>query len=146
MQQKSLIMFIFSMLASLSASATHYAHVTLTELQPTPQDAVWSRTKQVTPAYPVEMAMNGIAGCVVFNVNVDKNGDTESIDLVTAVPTKGIAKAVKKDLEKWQWHNITGKPNAAEQKLLRLDYCMGGNTEAEAAARCELQAKMECSE
>lgn len=146
MKQKSLTLLVFSLLTSLPLSAMNYAHVTLTELQPTPQNALWSRTTQVTPAYPIEMAMQGIAGCAVFNLSIDSEGKTQSIDVVTTVPAKGIAKAAKKELKKWQWHNTTGKPNAPEQKTLRLDYCMGGNSEAEAAARCELQAKVECSE
>lgn len=145
MQPKSLIILMFSMLASVPASAMNYGHVTLTELQPTPQDALWSRTKQVPPAYPVEMAMKGIAGCGVFKISIDKDGKTESIDLLASVPAATAFKAAKKELKKWKWHNTTGKPDAAEQKILRLDYCMGGSTEAEAAARCELQAKAECS-
>ncbi len=145
MKQKFLIFIMFSMLTSVPVRAMNYAHVTLTELQPTPQQALWSRTKQVTPAYPVEMAMKGIVGCGVFKISIDKDGKTESIDLVTSVPAAAAFKSAKKELKQWKWHNTTGKPDAAEQKILRLYYCMGGKSEAEAVARCELQAKAECS-
>jgi periplasmic protein TonB len=144
MKQKHVIVMMFSLLTSVPVSAMNYAHVTLTELQPSSQDALWSRTTQVTPAYPVEMAMQGIAGCGVFKISLDQEGKTESIDLLASVPKAAAFKAAKKELKKWQWHNTTGKPNAAEQKILRLDYCIGGSSEAEAAARCELQAKAEC--
>lgn len=146
MKQKSLIVIVFSMLTSLQVSAMNYGHVTLTELQPMPQDALWSRTKQFPPAYPVEMAKKSIVGCGVFKISIDKDGETESIDLLASVPAAAAFKSAKKELKKWKWHNTTGKPDAAEQKIIRLDYCMGGSTEAEAAARCELQAKAECSE
>lgn len=145
MKQKSLIVIMFSLLISVPVSAMNYGLVNLTELQPTQQDALWSRTKQVPPAYPVEMAMKGIVGCGVFKIKIDKDGKTESIDLLASVPKAAAFKSAKQELKKWKWHNTTGKPDAAEQKILRLDYCMGGTTEAEAAARCELQAKSECS-
>jgi hypothetical protein len=41
--------------------------------------------------------------------------------------------------------NISGEPNLAEEKLIRLDFCMSGKTEAEAKARCAEKAKLECS-
>ncbi|MDF3127265.1 energy transducer TonB [Rheinheimera sp. 1928-s] len=144
MKQKSLIVFVFSMLTSIPVSAMNYGYVHLTELQPTPQDALWSRIKQVPPAYPVEMAMKGAVGCGVFKISLDKDGKAESIDLLTSVPAAAEFKSAKKELKKWKWHNTTGKPDAPEQKILRLDYCMGGSTEAEAIQRCELQAKAEC--
>lgn len=146
MKQKSLIMLMFSVLASAPVSAMNYGHVNLTELQPASQDALWSRTKQFPPAYPVEMAMKGIAGCGVFKISINKEGKTESIDLLASVPAAAAFKSAKKELKKWKWHNTTDKPDAPEQKILRLDYCMGGSSEAEAAARCELQAKTRCGE
>jgi periplasmic protein TonB len=102
MKPKSLIVIVFSMLTSVPVSATNYAHV--------------------TPAYPVEMTMKGIAGCGVFKISLDQDGNTKSIDLRASVPKAAAFKAAKKELNKWQWHNTTDKPDAAEQKILRLDY------------------------
>lgn len=144
MNRRPLIVIMFSVLTSVPVSAMNYSHVNLTELQPTSQEALWSRIKQVPPAYPVEMARKGVAGCGVFKISIDEDGQTESIDLLASVPASAEFKSAKKELKKWKWHNTTGKPNAAEQKTLRLDYCMGGSSEAEAIQRCELQAKTEC--
>lgn len=89
--------------------------------------------------------MKGIAGCGVFKVNVDENGKTGAVELVSSVPKKVIYKPAKKVIESWQWKNFSGEPNAAEETLIRLDFCLGGKTEAEARARCAKQAKLECS-
>lgn len=134
-------------LISGSATAnTFYADVQLTQLQPAAQDTIWSRTKDVTPLYPVEMARHGIAGCAVFKLDIDEQGEAQQIELVTTVPAKGIAKHAKKVLKSWKWHNTTGKASVAEQKLIRLDFCMGGSSLDEAQERCKQQAKLQCSE
>lgn len=89
--------------------------------------------------------MKGIAGCGVFKVTVDENGKTDNVELVSSIPKKVIYKPAKKVIKSWEWKNISGKPNLAEEKLIRLDFCMGGKTEAEAKSRCIEQAKLECS-
>lgn len=105
MKQKPLIVMMLSILTSLPVSAMNYAHVTLTELQPSRQDALWSRTKQVTPAYPVEMAMKGIAGCGVFKISLDQEGKTESIDLLASVPKA----AEKMAMAQYHWQAGRGR-------------------------------------
>lgn len=139
----SLVAFCF--ISGSAMAHINYGDVLLTQLQPTSQDSVWSRTKEVTPHYPVEMASNGITGCAVFKVDIDKEGKTQDIELVSSVPAKGIKKPATKVIKSWKWHNTTGKADIAEQKLLRLDFCLGGNSVEEAQAQCELQAKIQCS-
>lgn len=134
------------LISSSVLAQVNYADVMLTQLQPTLQDTVWSRTTEVSPRYPVEMARSGIAGCAVFKVDIDAEGKTQNVELVSSVPAKGLNKPTKKVIKSLKWHNTSGKANVAEQKLLRLDFCMGGKSVEEAKARCEVQAKLQCSE
>ena len=126
-----------------SANANH-ADVKLTHIMPEKTDAQWIRAKQFTPRYPMKLAMKGIAGCGVFKVSVDENGKTGDVELVSSIPKKVIYKPAKQVIKSWEWKNISGEPNLAEEKLIRLDFCMGGKTEDEAKARCAEQAKLEC--
>ncbi len=72
-------------------AANNYASVELTYLQPTKAQSTWLREKQFMPRYPVELAMKGIAGCGIFKVKVDENGQTERVTLVSSVPEKIIS-------------------------------------------------------
>ena len=76
---------------------------------------------------------------------MDENGKTDSVELISSIPKKVINKPAKKVIKKWKWQNISGQPNATEEKLIRLDFCMGGKTEAEAKVRCAEQANLECN-
>jgi len=138
------LMSILPIVFATSANANH-ADVKLTHIKPEKADAQWIRTKQFTPRYPMKLAMNGIAGCGVFKVTVDENGKTDNVELISSVPKKVIYKPARKVIKSWEWQNISGKPNSAEDKLIRLDFCMGGKTEAEAKARCAEQTKLACN-
>ncbi|EGM77762.1 Gram-negative bacterial tonB protein [Rheinheimera sp. A13L] len=131
---------------AVSAAPMSYGYTILTELKPLQHEALWTRVNPVPPLYPVDMARKGVAGCGVFKVIIDKEGETESVELMSSVPAKGVARGATKVIKKWQWHNTTGKPDSAEEKIMRLDFCMGGTTLAEAEARCQQQAQLECSE
>jgi len=144
---KSQILKLISILPIVivtSANANH-ADVKLTHIKPEKTDAQWIRAKQFTPRYPMKLAMKGITGCGVFEVTVDENGKTGDVELVSSIPKKVIYKPAKKVIKSWEWKNISGEPNLVEEKLIRLDFCMGGKTEGEAKARCVEQAKLECS-
>lgn len=130
--------------AVFQADANTYADVQLSLLQPATADAIWSREKQVTPMYPIELAQQGIAGCGVFNVTINEHGKTTDVSLVNSVPAKVIARPAIKVIKKWQWVNNSSVANAPEQKLIRLDFCIGGSTTEEAEARCKVQAALPC--
>ncbi|MGX5914211.1 energy transducer TonB [Aliidiomarina sp. Khilg15.8] len=128
-----------------AANAQNFAAVELTHLEPTKDQAHWVRSKQVTPLYPRELAMQGIVGCGVFKVNVDENGKTNDIELVSSVPADVIQKPATSVIRGWEWQNVSDKISTAEEKLMRLDFCMGGASQEDAQARCKEQAKMQCS-
>ncbi|WP_372871638.1 energy transducer TonB [Shewanella sp.] len=131
-------------LSTGALAASNYASVELTHLEPTKTESTWLREKQFMPRYPVELAMKGIAGCGIFKVIVDERGSTESIDLISSVPEKVIFKPVTKVIKDWDWMLADGKSPIREEKLLRLDFCMGGSTEEESISMCKQQAATEC--
>ena len=130
--------------AAFHADAMNYGTVHLTHIKPAAGDGIWSREQQVPPLYPVELAQRGIVGCGVFNVTLDENGKATDVSLVSSFPEKVIAKPASKVIKKWRWVNNSDEANAPEQKLIRLDFCMGGSTQDEADARCKEQAKAAC--
>ena len=125
-------------------AATNYASVELTLLEPTKNESSWLRDKQFMPRYPVELAMKGIAGCGLFKVVVDKSGSTESINLISSVPKKLISKPATEVIKSWDWALANGKSPISEEKLLRLDFCMGGSSQEESISKCKQQATMAC--
>ncbi|MBV2129304.1 energy transducer TonB [Arsukibacterium indicum] len=129
---------------TFKVNATNYADVNVSYLHPAQSDTIWSRAKQVTPLYPLELARAGTIGCGVFKVSVDGSGKTTDVTLVSSVPGKGIARPASKVIRDWQWVNSSGLADAPEQKLIRLDFCMGGSTMEEAQARCQVQATAAC--
>lgn len=133
---------VFLAFTSFAAAAnTLYGEVFLTEIQPKAGEALWSQAKKFMPLYPVELASSGIAGCAVFNVKISENGKAQEIELVSSVPAKAVVKPAKKMIKSLKWHNTTDQADAAEQKLLRLDFCLGGKDVEEAAARCKFQTR-----
>ena len=140
------LLLILPITIAANVSANNFADVKLTHIKPGKSDAQWIRTKQFSPMYPMDLAMKGIAGCGIFKVTVNENGKTDNVELISSIPKKVIYKPAKKVIKKWKWQNISGHPNTTEEKLIRLDFCMGGKTEAEAKVRCAEQAKLKCSE
>ncbi|WP_088329418.1 energy transducer TonB [Lacimicrobium sp. SS2-24] len=140
--KKALLPLCF--LSTGALAANNYASVELTHLQPTKTDSTWLREKQFMPRYPIELAMKGVAGCGVFNVEVDENGSTERITLISSVPEKVISKPAINVIKDWDWKLAEGKMPASEEKLLRLDFCMGGSSQEESLAKCKQQATMAC--
>ncbi|MFC3034244.1 energy transducer TonB [Pseudoalteromonas fenneropenaei] len=128
-----------------SASAT-YGDVKLTHIKPTKEEANWIREQQVSPKYPVSLAQKGIIGCGIFKVTVNENGRTDSVELIQSTPEKVIYKPSKEIIKKWRWM-LTPNGNAqAEEKIIRLDYCLGGQSLEEAQALCLKQSQFNCGD
>jgi hypothetical protein len=138
------LLFTICFLSTGTLAASNYASVELTYLEPTKTESTWLRDKEFMPRYPVELAMKGVAGCGVFKVTVDKNGSTESITLISSVPKKTISKPATDVIKDWHWKLAEDKTAVSEEKLLRLDFCMGGSSEAESLSKCKQQATMVC--
>lgn len=132
------------LVSPINAEVVGSAHVKLTEISPTAEAAIWSRAKDFPVGYPVELAMDGVTGCAVLEVTIDSDGDTDEVELVSGVPSREMKFSARKLVHKWDWVNRSEQPNAAETKLIRLDFCMARGTEDTAIAACEEQAKLEC--
>lgn len=124
---------------------TIHSDVNLTHITPTKENAMWTRKKQVPPKYPFALARSGIAGSGIFKVIVNEQGETDSVELITSIPKKVIFKPSRKVIKKWKWTKTDNTIAKAEEKTIRLDYCMGGTSLEEAQKRCQKQAKLTCS-
>ena len=135
---------------ALQAQNIIHADVQVTHLEPETSALAWQRVNLHTPKYPIELAQAGVRGCGVFKVQVDSKGNTESVELINAVPKKGLAKSARKLIKRWKWQPNTGKgaaqPDPEQPMLIRLDFCMGGESAEEATARCRVQAQYNCAE
>lgn len=129
----------------IAAKKINYGDVQITHLNPQKTDAKWVRTKQVSPKYPVKFVKKRVAGCGIFKFTVNEDGKAQNIELITSFPDKHFFKnPATKVIEKFDWTNVSGQPNQAENKLVRLDFCMGGNSLDEAQALCVKQTKLQC--
>jgi len=144
MVRKSIAMLLLALPFISTAKTTHYGSVKLTHLDPVSSESIWLRKNQVSPRYPIEMARNGVTGCGIFKFNINEEGKAKNIELVSSVPKKVIYKPAKKIIKKWKWSNVSNETNRSEEKLIRLDFCMGGNSVPEADALCAKQAELQC--
>ena len=155
---KTLLFLTAIVVPTAQADATYYADVLFSHLTPKAKAAPWLRMNQHPPKYPLELAQNGIRGCGVFKVKVDADGKTDVVELVSAVPKKGLHRPAIKLLKSWKWQPnqdvVTAGTDLAtsaaatsdQPMLVRLDFCMGGQSLEEAAARCQVQAQYACQE
>lgn len=152
---KNLLKACLLLLISSAASArvAYFADVRVTQVAPDEQTAAWQRMNPQTPKYPIELAKAGIRGCGVFKVQIDADGNTQSVDLVSAVPKKGLSKPAMKLVKSWKWQakdtslqSLEARASLQQPMIVRLDFCMGGNSLEEAAAMCQLQAQYACQE
>ncbi|WP_125780121.1 energy transducer TonB [Pseudoalteromonas rubra] len=123
---------------------TLFGDVRLTEVQPTQGQADWAPNPEYKPLYPVSLARKGTAGCAIFKVTVNARGNTESVELLHSVPSKSLSRPGKKILRKWPWSAASGTAAQIEEKTVRLDFCLGGQSVDEAQALCKAQAALSC--
>jgi|GEM_PF-628087 len=158
MMYKSLLCLSLLLTPAVQAAVTQYADVLFTHLTPNAKVSSWLRANPHTPKYPLELAQNGIHGCGVFKVRVDAEGKTAAVELVRAVPKKGLHRSAVKLLKGWKWlpnpdvvktgadQGTLVQATSEQSMLVRLDFCMGGQSLEEAAARCQVQAQYACQE
>ncbi|MDQ9090214.1 energy transducer TonB [Pseudoalteromonas haloplanktis] len=133
------------LVSTLTVAKTIYADVQVTPLKPLKNHTVWVRANQNTPKYPIALAKSGVRGCVVYSFDVDQHGDMNNIELMAAVPSRGLAKETKKLLKSWHWQVAEGQQAALEHKVIRLDFCIGGDSEEQAQQQCIAQSQLACS-
>ena len=144
-------------LSNSSFANKYYADVHVTDMSPQ-ADVIWVRENQHTPKYPIELARAGIRGCAVLSFTISPSGDTTKVEIINAMPTRELGKQSRKMLKKWQWipapaasdiaqSSITQSKKtelSTEQRTLRLDFCMGGQSTEQSQKLCQQQAKIPC--
>lgn len=132
-------------LSPLSMAKTYYADVQVSHLQPAKDQAVWIRENLATPKYPLALAKAGVRGCAVYSFDIAQDGDIENIELVSAIPNKALPTETKKLLKSWRWQVANNQQAVLEHKVIRLDFCMGGDTIEQAQQQCIAQSRLACS-
>lgn len=143
MLRKSAAMLTLFTLFPVTA-ATQYADVLVTPIDNA--SAVWQRASDNTPKYPVALAREGKRGCAVMRFVVSEEGEATDISVFESVPDVDMGREALKLIRHWEWVTKGNKTATAEDKTLRLDFCMGGSSVAEAHQRCIRQAEYRCSQ
>ena len=139
------IVIVLTSTATLAKNKTFYADVQVTELNPT-SEFIWQRANQNTPRYPIELARSGIKGCAVLSFNISESGRTENVEVIKSLPKNQIGKYSSKMLKKWKWIPTSADVEPiSEKRVLRLDFCMGGESTEQSQKACKQQAKLACS-
>ncbi|MBU2893158.1 energy transducer TonB [Colwellia sp. D2M02] len=136
---------LLALVPAIALAKTFYADVQVTELSPS-GDSIWQRVNQNTPKYPIELARSGIRGCAILSFTISDSGKTEGIEIVKSVPKWQLGKHSRKMLKKWMWDPVSSSvEKVAENKTLRLDFCMGGESIEQAQKACIQQTKIACA-
>ncbi|ATC94269.1 energy transducer TonB [Pseudoalteromonas tunicata] len=130
----------------ISQANTYFGDVNFTHITPSSEQAIWQASSQLPLKYPVELAKQMIIGCGIFNVEISAEGKTNKVSLISEVTNKkSLAKETIKTLKRFKWQPQAGQVAAASEQVIRLDYCLGGDSIESAQARCQTQAKLPCS-
>ena len=76
--------------------------------------------------------------------DITDSGKTENVEVINTLPNKYIGKYSRKMLKKWKWVPAATE-TAPEKRILRLDFCMGGESIEQAEQACKQQAKLACN-
>jgi len=100
---------------------------------------------QNTPRYPIELARNGIEGCALLSFDINESGKTKNVELIRSTPKKKLGKQAKKLLKKWKWQPFDNQViKSVQRRVIRLDFCMGGESIEQAQQLCRQQAQLDC--
>lgn len=138
------VVFAVVSASTIAKNRTIHADIQVTNVEPT-SDFVWERANQNTPKYPIELARSGIRGCAVLSFNISDSGKTENVEVINSLPKMHVGKYSRKMLKKWKWvpaENVA--ETAPEKRILRLDFCMGGDSTEQAEKACKQQTKLAC--
>lgn len=107
---------------------------------------IWKRANKNAPIYPIELASSGMRGCAVLSFNISEAGKTDSVEIINSVPKKQIGKYSRKMLRKWKWVPASSAMEpAAEKRILRLDFCLGGDSTEQSQIACKQQTQLACA-
>ena len=76
---------------------------------------------RVEPLYPIEAAKAGVSGHVVLQFDIDQNGTTKNIRIVSQEPEATFGKSATKALSKWKYKSSKA---GFKDVLVRLDFAL----------------------
>lgn len=133
---------MFTLLSVEAKSNVIYADIQVTNLEPT-QNFIWTRENQNTPAYPIGLARPGLQGCAILSFDISDSGNIENIEVLHAIPNNKLGKHSLKMIKKWKWIPTTAEATS-EQRIIRLDFCLGGESLEEAQNICKKRTELAC--
>ncbi len=146
------LILVLSPVSFLANSTNIYADIQVTDIAPT-KDFIWQRKNPQTPLYPIDFASSGTQGCAVLSFDISPAGKTENVEILHSVPNRRVGIYSRKMLKKWQWVPVAPAGSLAapavqpaeEKRTLRLDFCMGGESVAQAEQACKQRVQLACS-
>lgn len=115
----------------------------LTEYEP-PADAYWT-IEDHTTEYPRELAEEQVTGCLVANVEVSKSGKTKLRNIEKSFPPTGMERPFKRSINRIRWVAVDDSlPGKAEERQIRIDFCMSYESTMAARRQCVQSALQAC--
>lgn len=122
---------------------TVFGSALLTEHAP-PADAYWTIEEHNTD-YPRELAEGQVTGCLIANVEVSKSGKTTFRGIVKSFPSTGLERPFKRSINRIRWVPVDdSQPGKAEQRQIRIDFCMSYESTIAARRQCVQSALQAC--
>ena len=122
---------------------TLFGSALLTEHEP-PADAYWTLEEHNTD-YPKELAEAQVTGCLVAKVEVSKSGTTKLRGIEKSFPPTGLERPFKRSINRIRWVPVDeSQPGRAEERRIRIDFCMSYESTIAARRQCVQSALQAC--
>lgn len=130
-----------SALLPLLFSINIYADVAVS--YPRTANPAWVHDTTKMVPYPLEMAQSQITGCAVYQVDIDQDGNTTAVRLVSAAPKAAAFAAATKALKTWHWQPSSAASQAGSQ-WVRMDFCISQTGNDAVKKQCAIQSQISC--
>ena len=122
---------------------TVFGSALLTEYEP-PADAYWTIEEHKTD-YPRELAEEQVTGCLIARVEVSKSGKTKLRGIEKSFPSTGMERPFKRSINRIRSVPLhDSKPRKAEERRIRIDFCMSYESTVAARRQCVQSALQAC--
>lgn len=130
---------------TITAVQAQQGHGSVKVTYPQAEQPLWQMSSEYEPGYPRRLAMDGVTGCAVYDLEIDENGQIENKSRVAISRGRHLARETERLIDSWDWQAAdTDTPQAGEVQV-RVDYCMARGPQDEVAAQCQQQAEQSCS-
>ena len=144
MKNRMILAIGLLLLSSLCVAKNKQVHieVNVTDIKLS-SSAVWSLDKGSVPNYPKDLAISGVEGCAILSFELSPEGKAKDIDVINSVPKKRLGKYAKKLVRKLKWNPLVENVNEAEQRTVRIDFCLA-ETQEQVAKECIKRVELSC--